>query len=314
MATPAVLAAFFDANPAYFYAFLLGLGLLVGSFLNVVILRLPQMMHTAWECDCRALLGIEDRPSRAQNVEDTNDIEIPRTDDAEPSETQVLSLSYPGSHCPQCKAPIRAWQNVPVISYLLLRGRCANCSQSIPWRYPFVEAFTALATLLVGYACGPGIETLAYVLLTWCLVALAGIDIDTQLLPDDITQPLLWAGIVFNFTLGPVSLQDAVIGAIAGYGVLWSVYWIFKLATGKEGMGFGDFKLLAALGAWLGWQAVPIIILLSSLVGAVLGIIIITLRRQGRSQPLPFGPYLAAAGFLCVVWGDHLRALILGGL
>lgn len=286
------LSEFWIANPLYLYAVLGLLGLTVGSFLNVVILRLPQIMQREWTRDCCELLEIEAKPG------DNN---------------APLSLSFPGSHCPHCKAPIRPWQNIPVISYLMLRGRCANCQTGISWRYPLVELVCAIATITVGVIVGWGWPLLAYLLLTWSLIALTGIDIDTQLLPDDITLPLLWGGLLFNLFIGPVAIADAVLGAAAGYLLLWSVYWLFKLATGKEGMGFGDFKLLAALGAWLGWQSIPLIILLSSAVGAVLGILILSLRGQGRSQPLPFGPYLAAAGWIALLWGDRVSALLFGG-
>lgn len=284
------LGIFVLEHPTYLLGTLLLLGLTVGSFLNVVILRLPRMMHRDWEHDCRALLELS----------------------AQDPETEALSLSFPASHCPQCKTPIKPWQNIPVLSFLLLRGRCAHCAQTIPWRYPLVEALTGLATLTVGIFVPWGPELLAYILLTWTLIALAGIDMDTQLLPDDITLPLLWAGLLFNLFWGPVSLHDAVLGAVGGYLLLWSVYWLFKLATGKEGMGFGDFKLLAALGAWLGWQSLPMIILLSSAVGAVLGVIILLIRRQGRAQPLPFGPYLAAAGWIYLLWGAAVSGVLFG--
>jgi leader peptidase (prepilin peptidase)/N-methyltransferase len=285
------LSEFWIANPLYLYGVLGLLGLTVGSFLNVVILRLPQIMQHEWSRDCRALL----------------ELDIKAGDGSE-----TLSLSFPGSHCPHCKAPIRPWQNIPVISYLLLRGRCASCQTAISWRYPLIELACAVATVTVGVIVGWGWPLLAYLLLTWSLIALTGIDIDTQLLPDDITLPLLWGGLLFNLFIGPVAIADAVLGAAAGYLLLWSVYWLFKLATGKEGMGFGDFKLLAALGAWLGWQSIPLIILLSSAVGAVLGILILSLRGQGRSQPLPFGPYLAAAGWIALLWGDRVSALLFG--
>ncbi|MFK7829196.1 MAG: A24 family peptidase [Congregibacter sp.] len=284
------LAAFAAEYPSYFFAFLAVLGLLVGSFLNVVILRLPEMMHRSWTRDCRELLEL-----KAEESEDT------------------FSLSFPASHCPGCQSPIKAWQNVPVVSFLLLRGRCAQCDRSIGWRYPAVELLTAVASVLVGTQIGWSVALPAYLFLTWTLIALSGIDIDTQLLPDDITLPLLWAGLVFNLFFGSVALEDAVLGAVFGYLLLWSVYWLFKLVTGKEGMGYGDFKLLAALGAWLGWQSLPVVILLSSATGAVLGILIITVRGKSRSQPLPFGPYLAIAGWIALLWGDRLSGILLPG-
>ncbi|MEM9314153.1 MAG: A24 family peptidase [Pseudomonadota bacterium] len=279
-------------EPLYLALVLALLGLIVGSFLNVVILRLPRMLQREWKQDCRALL------------------ELPEED----AEQDRFSLAYPDSQCPSCGAPIRAWQNIPVLSYLLLRGRCANCGVSIGLRYPFVEALTAVMSVCVGLFIPWGPALLAYLGLTWALIALAGIDIDTQLLPDDITLPLLWAGLGFNLFTGTVTLEDAVIGAMAGYLLLWSVYWLFRIVTGKEGMGFGDFKLLAALGAWMGWQSLPLIVIMSSAVGAVLGMLILAVRRQGRSQPLPFGPYLAAAGWIVLLWGDAISAAVMPGL
>jgi leader peptidase (prepilin peptidase)/N-methyltransferase len=270
---------------------LLLFGLVVGSFLNVVIHRLPIMMETRWRRDCCELLELE----------------------AEKEESP-LGLAYPNSHCPHCKAPIRAWQNIPVISYLLLGGKCASCGTGISLRYPLIELATGLMTLSLAWFFPLSPALLGAMLLTWALIALTMIDIDHQLLPDDITLPLLWLGLLFNVFGTYTSLSNAVIGAMAGYLSLWSVYWLFKLATGKEGMGYGDFKLLAALGAWLGWQALPLIILLSSLVGAVVGIFLMILKRRGRDVPIPFGPYLAAAGWIALLWGDRIIAVYQGGV
>lgn len=295
------LGELFVALPALFYGLLAVLGLVIGSFLNVVILRLPRMLQREWTRDCQALLEIE--PEDAAQASTQPSIQL---------STEEMSLILPASHCPQCETPIAVWDNIPVLSFVLLRGRCRHCAKPIGWRYPLVEALTAIATVTVGVYTPWGLPLLAYLLLTWSLIALAGIDIDTQLLPDDITLPLLWAGLLFNLVSGAVALPDAVLGAAGGYLLLWSIYWLFKLATGKEGMGFGDFKLLAALGAWLGWQALPAIILLSSIVGAVLGALILTLRGQNRSQPLPFGPYLAAAGWVCLLWDPPRLAMLLG--
>ena len=295
------LGELFVALPALFYGLLAVLGLVIGSFLNVVILRLPRMLQREWTRDCQALLEIE--PEDAAQASTQPSIQL---------STEEMSLILPASHCPQCETPIAVWDNIPVLSFVLLRGRCRHCAKPIGWRYPLVEALTAIATVTVGVYTPWGLPLLAYLLLTWSLIALAGIDIDTQLLPDNITLPLLWAGLLFNLVSGAVALSDAVLGAAGGYLLLWSIYWLFKLATGKEGMGFGDFKLLAALGAWLGWQALPVIILLSSIVGAVLGALILTLRGQGRSQPLPFGPYLAAAGWACLLWDPPRLAVLLG--
>ncbi|EAQ99042.1 prepilin peptidase [Congregibacter litoralis] len=287
-----LLSEFLREYPLYFYLFVGALGLIVGSFLNVVILRLPEMMQREWRSDCHALLDLEDSGAVAD---------------------EKLSLSFPGSHCPHCQHAIKPWENIPVISFLALRGRCSSCATAISWRYPAVELATAVASLTVAFHIGVELSLIAYLLLTWTLIALAVIDIDTQLLPDDLTLPLLWAGLLFNVFLGPVSPVDAILGAAGGYLLLWSIYWLFKLATGKEGMGYGDFKLLAALGAWLGWQSLPIIILLSSAVGAVLGILIIAAQGKDRSQPLPFGPYLATAGWISLLWGSALSTLFLDG-
>lgn len=291
MSTLSAVGEAFAALPAFYYLVLVLLGLVVGSFLNVVILRMPEMLRRDWTRDCRALLELDD------------------ANDGQASET--FSLSFPASHCPKCQSRLAAWHNIPVLSYVFLRGRCAACSAPIGLRYPAVELLTAALTLAVGLVVPWSGALAAYLLLTWCLIALAVIDADTQLLPDNLTMPLLWGGLAFNLISGVVPLADAVIGAMAGYLLLWSIYWIFKLVTGKEGMGYGDFKLLAALGAWMGWQSIPLIILMSSAVGAVLGVLILTLRGQGRGQPLPFGPYLAAAGWIVLLWGEEIGALIL---
>lgn len=264
---------------------LLCLGLVVGSFLNVVIYRLPLMMETRWRRDCCELLELP--PEQ----------EAPR-----------LTLSTPNSHCPHCGTAIKPWHNIPVLSYLLLRGKCAACGVGISPRYPAVELVTGLLTLALACKFGPSVALLGAMALTWSLVALTMIDVDHKLLPDDITLPLLWLGLLLNLSDSYVSLADAVIGAMLGYLILWSVYWLFKLLTGKEGMGYGDFKLLAALGAWLGWQALPMVILVSSLVGALCGIALMLIKGRGREMPIPFGPYLAAAGWISLLWGDTIAS------
>ncbi len=268
---------------------LLLLGLTVGSFLNVVIYRLPLMMETRWRRDCCELLEID-------------------------REKQVapLNLATPNSHCPKCKAPIKPWHNIPVLGYLILRGKCDTCTQHIPARYPILELVTGLLTLTLAWYFPLSIALLGAVLFTWALVALTMIDVDHQLLPDDITLPLLWMGLLFNLTGTYVGLGDAVIGAMGGYLTLWTVYQLFRLLTGKEGMGYGDFKLLAALGAWMGWQMLPIIILLSSAVGAIVGIAMMIIKRRGKDIPIPFGPYLAAAGWIALLWGDTIMARYMG--
>lgn len=269
-------------DPAFFTLTCTALGLIVGSFLNVVILRLPKMMEQGWQRECCEVL---DQPAPVQ---------------------EPISLSHPGSHCPGCGVAIKPWQNIPVFSWLFLRGRCAQCGMGISVRYPAVELITGILSGLAAWQFGFGIEALSALALIWMLVALAGIDIDTQLLPDSITLPLLWLGLAVNLFAVWTPLSSAVIGAMLGYGSLWSVYWLFKLVTGKEGMGYGDFKLLGALGAWFGWQAVPLMILLSSFVGAALGIAILLSKRQGRDTPMSFGPYLAGAGLLTLFYGDTL--------
>jgi leader peptidase (prepilin peptidase)/N-methyltransferase len=258
------------------------LGLLVGSFLNVVIHRLPRMMERDWHNQCAELRG-ESLP-----------------------EAEPISLARPRSRCPECGHAITVLENIPIISWLALRGKCSACRKPISPRYPIVEAITALISAFAAARFGFGWGTVGALLLIWSLIALTFIDFDTQLLPDSITMPLLWCGLILNSFGTYTDLHSAVIGAIGGYLSLWSVYWVFKLATGKEGMGYGDFKLLAALGAWLGWQILPLTILLSSLVGAIVGIALIVLAKRGRNVPMPFGPYLAAAGLLALFWGNDL--------
>ena len=265
------------------------LGLCIGSFLNVVIHRLPRMMEQDWLAQCAELRG------------ETTSTAAP------------LSLAKPRSRCPHCGHQITALENIPLISYLLiLKGKCSACSTPISPRYPIIEALTGLLSAYVAWHFGPTIQTAGALLLIWALIALAAIDLDTQLLPDSITLPLLWLGLFFNLSNTYTPLATAVIGAMAGYLALWSVFWLFKLATGKDGMGYGDFKLLAALGAWLGWPMLPAIILLSSVVGAVVGISLIIFARQGRNVPIPFGPYLAAAGGIALFWGEAITQRYLG--
>lgn len=285
--TPAIVsAAFWEANPALLVIGVGVLALVVGSFLNVVILRLPVMMDRATRRECSEILG------------------TPPLGDSAPQGT--LSLVFPPSTCPRCGHRIRPWENIPVFSWLALRGRCANCRQPISIRYPVVEAATAIVSVIVALRFGVSWTLPAVLALSWALIALAVIDIDHQLLPDDITLPLLWAGLLLNSTALFVPLREAVWGAIAGYLSLWSVYWVFKLLTGKEGMGYGDFKLLAALGAWMGWKAVPLIVIMSSFVGAALGLALILAAGRDRNIPIPFGPYLAIAGWIVLLWGDVL--------
>ena len=260
------------------------LGLAVGSFLNVVIYRLPKMMEAQWTRDCREHLG--------ENID---------------TKEAPFNLNRPSSHCPNCKHKIRAWENIPVISWLLLKGRCSNCGTSISPRYPIIEAVTGLLSLAVALHFGFSWAMAGALLLTWALIALSMIDFDTQLLPDNITLPFLWLGLLISLATIFTDTQSAILGAAAGYLSLWSVYQLFKRLTGKEGMGYGDFKLLAMLGAWLGWQYLPQIILLSALVGALVGVSLIVLRGRDRNIPIPFGPYLAAAGWISLMWGEQIN-------
>jgi leader peptidase (prepilin peptidase)/N-methyltransferase len=273
--------------PAGTFAVLAGvLGLLVGSFLNVVIHRLPRMMQAQWVAQAAEIEGREPEPQAPYN------------------------LIRPPSRCPGCAAPIGPLQNIPIVSWLALRGRCAACGIAISPRYPLVEALTGILSAWVAARLGWTPAGAGALLLVWFLVALAFIDADTTLLPDSMTLPLLWIGLLLNLGGTYAPLADAVIGACAGYLVLWLVYWGFKLATGREGMGYGDFKLLGALGAWLGWKMLLPIVLLSSVAGAVIGVALIALARRGRQVPIPFGPYLAIAGFLTLLYGRDLLALI----
>ncbi|WP_407278590.1 A24 family peptidase [Aromatoleum evansii] len=266
------------------------LGLFVGSFLNVVIHRLPQMMEREWH---------------AQAAELRNE---------PPPQQETFNLATPRSRCPHCGHLITALENIPVVSYLMLRGRCRHCSAPISRRYPVVEMLTAVLSGYAAWHFGFGLASLGALVFVWTMIALAFIDLDTQLLPDSLTLPLLWLGLALNLGGTYADISTSVIGAMAGYLALWSVYWLFRLATGKEGMGYGDFKLLAAIGAWLGWQMLPLTILFSSLVGAAVGISLIVFARHGRNVPIPFGPYLAAAGVLAMFWGQSLTSAYLGNL
>jgi len=278
------LASALVSNPTLFLGFVALLGLLVGSFINVIVYRLPIMLERAW-----------------QSSELPN--ELP---------TVAFNLAVPRSHCPSCAQQLSASENVPVVSFLFLRGRCRHCKSRISARYPLVEIAASVASILVAMTFGFTASTLAFLAFAWFLLALSLIDLDHHLLPDDLTLPLLWLGLLvsaFNLGLPGVSLFDAVIGAAAGYITLWSLFWAFLLVTGKEGLGYGDFKLLAALGAWLGWQAILPVLLLASLAGAAIGLILIVFGGRERSAPLPFGPFLAAAGFVMLIWGPQVLAL-----
>ncbi len=278
-----------QSSPELLTLLILIIGLMVGSFLNVVIYRLPVMMDKNWKQECYDYLELEN----------------PEPDSG------TFNLLLPNSRCPHCQTAIKAHQNIPVFSYLFLKGKCAHCQTSISARYPLIEAFTGLCSAIVAWHFGYSGNLFFALLLTWSLIALSFIDIDRQLLPDNITLPMLWMGL-FLSTFGLYTdMHSSIIGAIAGYLSLWSIYQLFKLLTGKEGMGYGDFKLLALFGAWLGWQYIPLIILLSSLVGALIGISMIVFNNKDRNIPIPFGPYLAAAGWLALLWGNQINQLYL---
>jgi len=271
-------------NPGLFLGGVFVLGLLVGSFLNVVILRLPARLEHDWRCQCHELLGTGEAPAGP----------------APPG------LVWQPSACPACGHRIRPWENIPVISYLFLRGRCSACKERISLRYPLVELITAVLFTMVAAHFGATLAFLAAVILTGFLISLTGIDIDHQLLPDDMTLMLLWTGLFFSLFGVFTTPVDSIIGALAGYLSLWLLYHLFRLVTGKEGMGFGDFKLLAAMGAWLGWSALPLVVVLSSVVGAVVGVTLMAVRGHERDKPIPFGPFIAAAGWIALLWGDRI--------
>lgn len=288
-----MLSTLFEQNTALLYTTAILLGLVVGSFLNVVIYRLPIMLKSQWKTECEAFLVEEETGHPVESGTETL--------------STTFNLNSPRSRCPKCGHMITALENIPVISYLFLRGKCTDCKTPISLRYPAIELFTALLTVICVWHFGATSEAIFAVLLTWGLIALAFIDLDHQYLPDSITLPLLWLGLLLNLNQTYIDIESAVIGAAAGYMILWSVYMVFKKLTGKEGMGFGDFKLLAVFGAWLGWQALPAIILLSSMVGAIIGILLIIMHRHQRGVPIPFGPFLAAAGWIALLWGNDIN-------
>lgn len=288
-----LLLDYLAANPAALILVCVLFGLLVGSFLNVVIHRIPKMMEATWRQEARELL---EQPA-------------PKGEETPP----IFNLVTPGSHCPHCNHRIRWYENVPVVSWALLKGRCSGCKAAISKRYPIIELLTALVAGLCAWRFGYDPWLIFMLYGSFTLLALAVIDLDTTLLPDDLTYPLLWAGLLAAVMgISPVSLPDAVIGAMAGYLALWSLYWVFKLLTGKEGMGYGDFKLLAALGAWLGWQYLPVVVLLSSVVGLVFAVSMMASGSVKRDQGIPFGPYLAIAGWIALLWGERIVSSYLG--
>lgn len=279
-------------SPIVFYGLALLIGLCVGSFLNVVIYRIPKQLQAGWERDSRDFLGLS----------------APESAPAD----ETFNIAKPTSHCPKCQTALKPWHNIPLISYLVLRGRCSNCSQAISVQYPLVELISGLAFILtVGYL---GFTIKAGLIIVFCLflLSLTVIDIETQLLPDILTYPFMWLGLLANTNGIFTDINSAVMGAIAGYLSLWTVYWAFKLFTGKEGMGHGDFKLLAALGAWMGWQMLPLVILLSSFVGAIIGLAVVAIMGRDKQIPMAFGPYLAIAGLIAFIWGESIINAYLG--
>lgn len=281
------ISTLFEQSPAFFYTCVGLISLAVGSFLNVVIYRLPKILEYTWYHECREFLADEVKNVKAKEL-------VPMT------------LSTPDSTCPKCKHKIRFYENIPVLSWLLLKGKCSQCKNKISSRYPLIELGTALLSLVVAHHYGASQQALWVIVLTWGLVSLTMIDYDHMLLPDQITLPLLWLGLLININGTFVPLSDAVIGAAVGYMSLFSVYWLFKLLTGKEGMGFGDFKLLAVFGAWAGWQLLPLLILMASIVGAMVGLTLMVIKGHQREQAIPFGPYLAVAGWITLLWGDSI--------
>ncbi|WP_394134545.1 prepilin peptidase [Shewanella algae] len=279
----------------------------IGSFLNVVIHRLPVMMKREWQQECNHYLQ-EYQPEFAKQL---GEAKLNAPIDNYPAK---YNLILPKSACPKCGAHIKPWHNLPIIGYLLLGGKCASCNTAISARYPIFELLTAMLICTLGWYFGPTLQFVYATILTFGLIALSGIDLDEMLLPDQITLPLLWLGLLVNISGTFTNLTDATIGAAAGYLSLWSVYWLFKLLTGKEGMGYGDFKLMALFGAWLGWQMLPLIILLSSLVGALVGVLLILFKNLNRGNPIPFGPYIAIAGWVALVWGQQIVDWYLGTL
>ena len=285
-----LVVQYLAANPPVLLTFTALLGLTIGSFLNVVIYRLPKMMERDWRNQCAEILEGAPPPDRQP----------------------AFNLVVPRSRCPNCDHQITALENIPVVSYLVLKGRCSECKWRIPLRYPAIEILCGLLSVIVVWQFGLTVQAAGALLLTWALIALSFIDFDTQFLPDAITLPFLWLGLAFNVAGIFTSTQASIIGAIAGYLTLWSVYHVFRLITGKEGMGYGDFKLLALFGAWLGWSALPLVVLLSSVVGAVIGIGLIAVRGHDKNIPIPFGPYLAIAGWIAMLWGNQLMDAYLG--
>ena len=285
-----------NSNQTFFFGVTFIFSLMIGSFLNVVIFRLPKMLEQGWKKECREFLADELAKPKSQNEE------------------EFITLSTPSSSCPSCQHKIRFYENIPIISWLVLRGKCSQCRSKISLRYPLVELTTAILSVVIAAHFGVTFTTLFLLILTWGLVCLTLIDFDHMLLPDQITLPLLWLGLLVNLNGAIVPLNDSVIGAVAGYMSLFSIFWLFKLITGKEGMGHGDFKLIAVFGAWIGWQLLPLLILMASAVGAVIGISMMMFKNHQREQAIPFGPYLAIAGWITLLWGNGIWAWYLSYL
>ncbi|GIU03273.1 type 4 prepilin-like proteins leader peptide-processing enzyme [Shewanella sp. c952] len=292
------LITIFNQNPWLFVSLSFVFAAVIGSFLNVVVHRLPVMMKRDWQQECNHYLA-----EYKKNVFEQNEKLLNASIDEFP---EKYNLVVPGSACPKCKTNIKPMHNLPIIGWLMLRGRCAACKNPISARYPIVELITGALVAFLAWHFGPTAEFVFSTILTFTLVVLTGIDLDEMLLPDQITLPLLWLGLILNLSGTFVSMSDAIVGAAAGYLSLWSVFWAFKLLTGKEGMGYGDFKLLAVFGAWFGWQVLPLVILLSSLVGAIVGIGLIAFKKLNQGNPIPFGPYIAAAGWIAMIWGESI--------
>ncbi|ODT73705.1 MAG: methyltransferase [Nitrosomonadales bacterium SCN 54-20] len=291
-------------SPAFFVSFCALIGLIVGSFLNVVIYRLPRMLERDWRQQCAEL--------DAELSSGTNGTAPAHEPHEALAAEPAFNLITPSSTCPNCGHRITALENIPLISYVALRGRCSQCRTAISMRYPVVEGLTAALSGLVAWHFGYGVIAFAALVLVWAMIALAFIDLDTQLLPNDITLPLLWGGLLINLGGGFADIHSAVVGAVVGYLALWLVYWGYKLLTGREGMGYGDFKLLAAIGAWLGWQMLPLVILFSSLVGSMAGLGLMLAAKHGRHVPIPFGPYLVCGGIVALFWGNEINRAYLG--
>ena len=288
-----------QSSPGLFYSSILFIGMCVGSFLNVVAYRLPLMMERDWTSECQEFLELKtaEKPAEAS---------AEKSVEAE-ARLKSLNLATPTSACPNCGHQLHFWENIPVLSYLILKAKCSSCGEKISLQYPAIEILTGITSLVVAYTFGVTLQTVAALFFTWILIALTLIDLKKQLLPDNITLPLLWLGILLSFSDLFTDLKSSVIGAMAGYLILWSVYQLFKLLTKKEGMGFGDFKLLAALGAWVGYSYLPQIILLSSVVGSIAGISMLIIGSTRQQEPIPFGPYLAVAGWIALLWGEEIN-------